>query len=212
MPRAKKVTSTTHRAPFVPMVGVVPPGKQGDAEVAHFNISEADAKFSAMRAAFGHPDELVTAGDYVSLKVHGGLMMSDTQHEQRTSLPFVQAAKGEVLIAGLGLGLVLVPVLKKPEVTRVVVVEKYVDVVTLVAPYLEHQKLLVAVGDIHEWTPPRGMKFDTIFFDIWANVCLDNVSDMNKLHHQFQRYLRSGGWMDSWKRSELIRDYPHRRY
>jgi hypothetical protein len=204
MPRAKKVESTTHRAPFVPMVGIVPPGKQGDAEVEHFTISEADAKFSAMRAAFGHPDELVTAGDYVSLKVRGGLMMSDTPHEQRTSLPFVQAARGDVLIAGLGLGMVLVPVLKKPEVASVVVVEQSPSVAALVGPYVATEKLTIFVGDIHEWRPPRGTKYDTIFFDIWADVSYDHLTDMNKLHHSFQRYLRPGGWMDSWKRRDLL--------
>lgn len=204
MPRAL----STHQKPFVPMQKIVPPGKLGRIEVKHFTITESEAKFAALRAACGHPDELVQAGDYVSLYVGHTLVMSDTQHEQRTSLPFVKAATGEVLVAGLGLGMVLVPVLKKPEVTRVVVVEKEPDVVALVAPHVESPKLLVVVGDIHQWTPPRGTKYDSIFFDIWANVCLDHLDDMNKLHHRFQRYLRPGGWMDSWKRCDLI----HGRY
>lgn len=202
MPRA----IPTHEKPFVPMQKIVPAGKLGRVEVKHFTITEAEARFAMLRAAIGHPDEAVLAGDYVGLYVGHTLMMSDTQHEQRTSRAFVEAATGDVLIAGLGLGMVVVPLLKKPQVKSIVVVEKEPEVVALVGPYVAtDHRVLLCVGDIHKWSPPRGTKYDTIFFDIWANVCLDNLSDMNRLHHRFQRYLRPGGWMDSWKRRDLVR-------
>jgi len=68
-------------------------------------------------------DTYIRPGRYARLHVGHVLMMSDTDMERRSNVQVVQQARGHVLIAGLGM--ILHPILAKPEVTRVTVVEKY---------------------------------------------------------------------------------------
>ena len=37
------------------------------------------------------------------------------------------------------------------------------------------------VADIFEWKPARGVKFDTLYWDIWPTICVSNLKDMAKL-------------------------------
>jgi spermidine synthase len=97
-------------------------------------------------------------------------------------------------------------VLDKPEVESVTVIEKYQDVIDLVAPHYAHPKLTVICADIYEWTPPKGTVYDTIYFDIWPNICTDNLKDMEKLHRRFASKLNKANphrWMDSWLKDAL---------
>ena len=83
----------------------------------------------------------IPEGDYVKLVVDGELMMSNTPMEKRTAGEFVYSAKGDVLIAGLGIGLVIMPLLYDDSVNSVTVVEKYQDVIDCVLPQLKpHDK------------------------------------------------------------------------
>jgi hypothetical protein len=147
-------------------------------------------------------------------------MMSDTAYEQRTNREFVRAAKGHVLVAGLGIGMILVPVLQNPDVTSVTVVEKYQDVVDLVGPSLEKfsgGKLKIVCADIFTWKPEKGTRYDTLYFDIWPTVTTDNLKEMATLHRRFGRHKAAGAWMDSWERDLLLvrtrrEDKEHREY
>jgi hypothetical protein len=194
---------------FTPVVEIVPPGQQGVAKIDHFEISKRESEFTSMRAAFGRSSEFVPEGKYVRLEVKGyGLMMTDTLMEQTTNRGVVLRAKGKVLIMGLGIGMVLIPILKNPAVTSVTVIEKYQDVVDLVVPALraslpEASKLGVIVADALEWTPPKGVKYDTIYFDIWPNICVDNLKDITLLKRRFARRKNPGAWMGAWVEDKL---------
>ena len=184
---------------FQKMIDVVHEGKVGIAEVKHFEVSETDSRFTA----FGSAMDYVPAGRYAKLKVNGRLVMSDTSMEHRTNWGVVREARGNVLIAGLGLGMILHPILAKPEVLSVTVVEKYPDVITLIAPTVQHEKLTIIEGDIYEWKPAKGTKYDVLYFDIWADQSTDDLEDMRKLHLRFRSYKIKDGWMNSWRRDEL---------
>jgi hypothetical protein len=192
-----------HFKPFVAMQTVLDPGKSGKVAVEFFTVTPQQAQFTLLREACGHPGEYVPPGDYVKLVVDDAIMMSDTRMEQATNLEFVRAARGSVLIAGLGLGMVLVPLLKKRAVHHVLVVEQSLDVIALVQPCFKSKKLLVRHGDIFEWTPSPWERFDTIYFDIWPVMSSENLKQMNKLHRRFAPFLASDGWMDSWCRKAL---------
>lgn len=197
---------------FEPMANHIPAGEKGVAKIEHFTVSEQDAKYTSIRAAFNPGrDEYVAPGKYVRLYIGRTLMMSDTRMEQSSNRAVIHHSKGDVLIAGLGVGLILLPILRKPEVKSVTVIEKYQDVVDLVDPAVRSalkpklaSKLKVITADILEWSPPKGQKWDCIYFDIWPNVCEDNLGEMAKLHRKFARRKRSTDvWMDSWKRGYL---------
>ena len=184
---------------FTPMVELIPEAKLGEAEVVHFEITEEQARFARMRAAIGHSRERVLPGRYAQLRVRNQLVMSDTGHEQQTNRELVRRSHGKILIGGLGLGMVLVPILKKAEVDHVTVIEKSADVISLVGACFDSPKLEIIEADILEWKPPRGTRYDAIYFDIWPNICADNYEEMKKLHRRFGRYKTEGGWMSSWE-------------
>ena len=183
---------------FPLMVEIIPESTYGIASVEHFTVSEAESRFSSLRVG-GY----VPSGRYAKLKVNGCLMMSDTSMEHSTNWDVVHEARGHVLIAGLGLGMILHPILAKKEVAHVTVIEKYADVISLVGPSVKHDKLTIIEGDIYEWKPAKGTKYETIYFDIWAEQSTDCLEDMRKLHFRFRPYKIKEGWMNSWRRDEL---------
>jgi hypothetical protein len=192
---------------FEPMVEIVPEGKKGVAEIRHISVSKADSRMTALRAAVGSGggDSYVHEGAYAQLYVGKTLMMSDTSMEKNSNYDLLRMASGNVLIAGLGIGMVLVPLLKSDKVTSVTVVEKYQDVVDLVSPHLAQygDKLKVVCADIFEWKPEKGVKYETLYFDIWPTVTTDNLKEMETLHRRFSKCKAPGAWIESWMRQKL---------
>lgn len=191
---------------FVPMIDVIPPSQFGSARVEHFDVSEDASMMTALR-----PGEYVPPGRYARLYVGGTMFMSDTPMERNTNYSVVRNAHGDVLIAGLGIGLILVPILKKADVRHVTVIEKSADVVALVAPQFACDRLTVICADIYEWRPAKGTKFNTVYFDIWSGQSTDDLEDMTRLHRTFRPFFVSKGddpvrWMDSWRRDILRSD------
>src|SRR3954469_21638435 len=106
----------------------VPEGQCGLWRVERFIVDEKGALTHNLIAA---RDALMTRrlprsiipGEYTRLWCDGEVIMSDTPAEMREHLPIVRAARGHVLINGLGLGMVVAACLNKPEVEHVTVVE-----------------------------------------------------------------------------------------
>lgn len=193
---------------FKSMVDIVPEGATCNVKIEHFEVSKADSDFTRLRA-FQHPGEYVPPGKYVRLRVGGGVMMSDTPMEQDSNSDVMYRANGKVLIAGLGIGMILVPILENPDVTEVTVVEKSSEVLTLVGgrgkfPNIEKLKLVHA--DIFEWTLPVGARWDTIYFDIWQDICEDNLEEVTRLKRKFALRLNRDNpqaWMGAWQEENL---------
>jgi len=195
------------------MVEVVPEGERGEAKVAHFEVDEKASRFTSIRAAVNmRSGEYVPPGRYARLVVGGDLMMSDTQMEQDTNSCAVHAANGDVLIAGMGLGVMLIPTCRKPEVTKVLVVEKSKDVIDLVGPHVRRflgkdaEKLTIVQGDIFDFKPPKGQMWDTIWWDVWPTVCEDNLDGLSTLKRRFCKRLNKGNprcWMGAWEEDSL---------
>lgn len=114
----------------------LPEGKAGDWEVKKFTVSKEESDFDRVRGMF-HGGRYVPAGSYTGLFRNGSVIMSDTPDEIGDHLSFIYQAKGKVLIAGLGLGVVARAVLEKKEVTSVLIVEKCQEVVDLAFPALK---------------------------------------------------------------------------
>lgn len=188
---------------FPEMHTLIPQGKFGSAEIVH----DRPSRMEIMRASFKgiHTEDRV----HTRLLINGGVIMTDAAFEKRTNVDVVLAARGDVLIAGLGIGLILVPILAKKEVKRVVVVEKNADVIFLVEPHLRHKKLQVIHADIFEFSPTADWKFDTIYFDIWPDICGDNLGQMKSLAAKFRRHRRKGAFVNSWCKARL--EYEERR-
>lgn len=73
--------------------------------------------------------EGITPGTYVRL-IHGwDCVMSNTNMEKRTNMDFCCNAHGDVLIGGLGIGMIILAIQDKSEVKSITVIEKNQEVI-----------------------------------------------------------------------------------
>jgi hypothetical protein len=184
------------------MYKIIPEGKCGTAEIQHVEVSKEASQFTMLRA-MQHPGAFVPPGIYVHLLIKGRLYMSDTRNERITNYEVIRKATGDVLIAGLGIGMILADILAKPEVTSVTVVEINPDVVALVGDAVKAmpggEKLTVVTEDIFKYKPAKDQKYDVIYFDIWADQSGDERKEVTRLHRRGAWWRKPGGWMASWQ-------------
>lgn len=187
---------------FHKMVEVVPEKTIGIARTEHYQIQKFEAMMATLR---GQP----TSAELVcKLLVGGRLYMSDSHYERATNYTVVRKAHGNVLIAGLGLGMIVHPILAKPEVSSVLVIEKYKDVIDLISPTIPSEKLTITCADIFIWKPAPKRKFNTIYFDIWGDMSTGDLAEQAKLHQRGKCWLDRTDdrcWMYSWNRDNLLR-------
>lgn len=156
---------------------------------------------------FSSPGRGCPGGTYKRLMYKGGgwsdCMMSNTPAEIRDHYEFLMEAKGHVLINGLGLGIILEALLTDDDVTKITVIEKDEEIIKLVTPHFENEeKLEIIHADAFDYQPPRGIKYDCVWHDIWLNITSDNLPEMIKLH---RKYGRRSKWQGSWARAECQR-------
>ena len=183
------------------------PKHKGVASITQFEFDSKADPFYNMRAIMdGASFMRMYDGQYVRLHVDGELMMSDTAMERRTNREFIDAAAGRVLIAGLGIGLIIKAILKKESVTEIVIIEKYQDVIDIVAPKYTDPRIKYVCADIFEHTLSKEEQFDVIYFDIWASISQDNLPEMRKLHARYRKNLKKDSpfkFIESWMRPYL---------
>jgi spermidine synthase len=204
---------------FPKMAEILKPEKKGVASLDYVTVTKEQASFGNMQALFSGAGGLmhVEPGKYARLAVNNQLMMTDTQMERRTNIDIKHRAHGDVLIGGLGIGMVILGICEKPEVKSVTVVEKYQDVIDVIEPQLRpnmngaSDKLKIVCADVFNWKSKQ--KFNVIYFDIWPTITTDNLPDMAKLHQKYKNALDrtdENCWMSSWMRDYL--KSVHRRY
>lgn len=171
----------------------------GDWTVSPFEVSPEEAKFHNLRCQInGRRLHMIAPGRYMKLEHRArGIVMSNTPMEVRTNRAAYRAARGRVLINGLGLGMLLDGILRKEEVESVRVIEVDKDVISLVAPrFVDNPKFELVHADAFEYHPEKGEVFDYVWHDIWDDVCLDNKAQMKKLVARYRkpRALAQGVW------------------
>lgn len=199
------------------------------AEIQYMDICRDASQFSMLRAVgCGRPEEFIPEGKYTRLLVGGRVMMTDTPHEKNTNEMFlkklhqVQSDQVDVLIAGLGLGMVLLPALLGGGIGSVVVLENNLNVKTAVEPQLREylskrnplaeSKLLVLHEDVFEWEPKDDYRWDVIYFDIWPGICVDSLGEIARLKEKYESRLcleTEGAWMGAWM-EDLLQDQATR--
>ena len=195
---------------FPNMSAILKPCESEHFALQYFTVTKEDVQMMKLRDMIHGRDEYdgFKEGTFVRLVrkpcSFGDLMISDTFMEKKTQYDFVKAAHGDVLIGGLGMGMVLLAVQDKPSVSYVTVVELEQEVIDLVKPQLPlNRKVTVICQDIFAYY--LRAKFDTIYFDIWDNLCGDNWESMKKLERKFRPKLKQGGWMSCWRKEDTRR-------
>lgn len=180
------------------MSKIVPEGKFGRAEIVH---DKPDVMTRLRAARDGMP---LNGEIYTRLIVDGTLWMTDAEFEWRSNLEHVRRMRGDVLIAGLGIGFVLRPILSKSEVKSVTVIERDGDVISLVSPHFCSEKLSIIKADAYEWNPPS-RAYDCIYLDIWSDVPNeDNAEEIRTLKKNYRPALRAKGWIAAWCQNRAL--------
>jgi hypothetical protein len=191
----------------------IPVGKCGKWSIEHFTITQDQADHFNLRERFnnhGMGYRGIVAGTYTRLKRDNAYdpMMSDTPAEINDHLPAIEKATGQVLINGLGIGMVLNACLKKPEVDHVTVIEIDPDIIQLVAPHYQQiwgDRLSIIQDDAFKFIPPKDLKYNMIWMDIWPDICADNLEEMKVLKKKYRKHLVRGGWQGCWSEKEVKR-------
>lgn len=138
-----------------------------------------------------------------------GDVMSNREVEKRHNVEIIKEARGDVLIAGLGIGLIILPIMNKPEVRSVEVVELQQEIIDLIVPMLPlNEKVKVIQGNIIHYIPNH--KYDCIYIDtLYTNMLLrDEVNDRSingifvedpQIAKTFRKkFLKPGGYCAAW--------------
>ena len=133
-----------------------------------------------------------------------GTMMSDYPDEKITNQKFIDNAYGDILIFGLGLGLIIFPLLDEDNVHSITIVEKDLELPSLVEPIIKRldsfSKVKIVNGDAFDYFDKLEEKYDTIYFDIWSRITDESFEEMDKLHETYRPLLKSeNSYIDSWR-------------
>lgn len=150
-------------------------------------------RFTVERGNFFAMKDGITPGTYMRLTHNGECVMSDTNMEKRTNMDFVYNAYGDVLIGGLGIGMIILAIQDKPEVKSITVIEKNQEVINMVASQLNfNEKVKIICADVFEWKPEKDTKYDVSYMDIWNWINEDVYErEMKPLKRKYARFLRS---------------------
>lgn len=115
-----------------------------------------------------------------------GVWMTDLPCEQAQMESCVEAARGRVLIGGLGIGLAPALLAKNPDVETITIVEQSAEIIELVAHTLPdrveviHEDLFVFLTDLKQdtETPGGDAFFDFGLYDIWQGDGESTFFDM----------------------------------
>lgn len=140
---------------------------------------------------------------YRELMVNDELHMSDIPVELYQYEPYFDNYRGDVLILGLGMG-VINDLTDYSKISSMDIVELYPEVVALCKGY---PKTNIIVANAREFIPTK--TYDVIWVDIWNLLHKKHLPEMRSMKDKFAQFLKPGGWVDCWGRRELEEKYRH---
>ncbi len=143
-------------------------------------------------------DKLSRDFPIVKLMEGGRIWMSDTPMEQEgLRIPSI-IAKGDILIIGLGLGLLLTLIrIHNTTVKSTTFVEKNREVATLVYSKMRSRKTTLELCDGETYLSNTDKKFDFIFIDIWAGFVAP-IKEIDRWTNLAKRCLKENGNVRCW--------------
>lgn len=186
----------------------VPDGRRGPWTIDTFTIDRTEAAIANI-SGFANGTTMVMPGTFRRLHhAQRGIVMSNTRMEVVTNLGPYLHATGRVLVFGLGLGMLLDALLRKPAVTFVRVVEIDPDVIALVAPtFVERYGARVEIvqADARAYLPdPAEPVWDYVWADIWDEISHVNLPDMARFGRRWNK--RVAKKFEAWSRDYLRRE------
>lgn len=176
--------------------------KEFKSPISHYPVMEnGNFKISKIVMEAGRPMEMITQRGFIRyetdieltvLKENNKLWMSDRPSELQDMENLARYAKGNVVVAGLGLG-VLIHILDAiEEVESITVVEINHDLIEMISPLLP-PKARVIEDDWHQWIQRVEENYDYYILDIWPDICEDNFRGMLDAWEAIKNKKKEGG-------------------
>ena len=145
----------------------IPVGVSGDFEIAHYTNQTTDNGWLGYLA-----NKNESYDNYTVLLKEGCAMpiMQDSEAEYNEHQWLWDNAEGDILIGGLGIGLVNHVLLNNSNITSITIIEKYQDVIDLVWEHCaKDERFNLIHADIETWEIPTDSQWDIGFFDTWLS-------------------------------------------
>ena len=118
------------------------------------------------------------------------IVMSDSVMEKRTNLDVLDEAHGDILIGGIGMGMILLELQDMEKVNSITVVEIDKELSDFTCEGLKDQldmgKITIINQDIFKLNIDK--KFNFIYIDIWNNIEGGNYRQMKQLKSYLKKY------------------------
>jgi hypothetical protein len=121
------------------------------------------------------------------------IVMEDRAIELSKHLPIWMAARGSVLVTGLGLGCVVRGLLANPRVEHITVVEKCPYIVSEIGPeFWDNPRVAVRLEDALKYRPER--RFDFAWHDLWVDGDGLQLLHAKLIIRLRQKIRKQGAW------------------
>lgn len=131
--------------------------------------------------------------------------MSAGYSMRRRHLPFMRQARGDVLLTGLGIGMVANAASRLDTVSSVTVIELDKHLARMIRPQLL-PGIKVEVADAWAWTPRNGAAYDVIWHDIWSQLNVPVVYPEHlRIMARYAAWLKPEGWQSCFEHEQIVR-------
>lgn len=177
----------------------IEPRRVGPWEIRRFNVESIDNEFARafMRMSVGASSYTMLFHDTLATlhQERGECVMEDSLIELRRHLPILLAARGRVLVSGLGLGCVVRGLLAKPEVERVDVTEVDGRILELVGrEFLDNPRVHLYHANAETWPLECYGPWDFAWHDVWSEDESLDVVHARLIARYCDRAVRQGAW------------------
>lgn len=125
-------------------------------------------------------------------------IMQDTHFEYLEHQPLWDAATGDVLIGGLGLGLVNHELIQNKDITSVTILEKNQEVIDLVwSQCPKDDRFTLVNADVFTWIPPEEAHWDCAWFDTYTGAETLEPEEYNAILRE--KYSPLCSWIGFWQ-------------
>lgn len=178
----------------------IPEGESGDFSIHHCTTTTGPGSWLNYVNYKG-----LTGGPYTVLcQRFGGAwlnIMQDTEAEYTEHDWLMSRLSGDILIGGLGIGMINIPLLASSDITSVTIVEKNQDVIDLVwANCAKDDRFTIVCDDINTWDPDATDGLPTTTWDVaWFDTWLTHQEPISEyaanMNNKYGSYVTEiGGW------------------
>lgn len=169
----------------------VPDGRKGSWEIETFKLTKAEAdayneaESKHLKRYIAHDVEYKQLLRYSAQKPAGYPVMSNIPAEVADHMPFIEAAHGNVLLFGLGLGMVVQALIEKKSVNSITIVEIDPEVIELSGTYYQNVSKKIQIHQADALYYMDENRYDAIWFDIWDRIAPENLYQMEYLRERW---------------------------